>query len=174
MAHHYIHVYMLESEAWWRTRAGSRRRCSATPDGWVVHPWFSGHRPTACVDGARALASGCVTAHARSASELPPLRTLRPIMVANDTRRFDLLELAPVVRGWALLGEVDKYVRVSRGRFQRVDFSPSALRVRLVGGAGETTAVAALRPTPTGDDWMIVVKSVTFAHGREQVDVTFT
>ena len=36
-------------------------------------------------------------------------------MVANDTRVFDLLELAPVARnGWVLLGEVGSYVRVSR------------------------------------------------------------
>lgn len=51
----------------------------------------------------------------RSAHDIPALHNTRPIMVANDTRVFDLLELAPVSQnGWVLLGEVGRYVRVSR------------------------------------------------------------
>ena len=51
----------------------------------------------------------------RSARDIPAFHNIRPIMVANDTRVFDLLELAPVGHnGWVLLGEVGRYVRVSR------------------------------------------------------------
>jgi hypothetical protein len=78
--------------------------------GWVAHSWFTGHAPTPCVHGAAALASGCVCAHGVVASELPPLHNTRPLMVANDSATFDLLQLSPVVHGWVLLGEADAYV----------------------------------------------------------------
>lgn len=51
----------------------------------------------------------------RSAHDIPVVHNTRPIMVANDTHVFDFLELAPVAKnGWVLLGEVGRYVRVSK------------------------------------------------------------
>ena len=70
--------------------AAKRRR-------WVAHQWFTaGHRETACVDGSFARAAKCIAAVVASAAEIPALHNTRPIMVQNDTHRFDLLELAPV------------------------------------------------------------------------------
>ena len=107
------------------------------PEGWVAHQWFTGHMPTPCIGGSRALASGCVMARVKSARDLPPIHNTRPIMIENDTRTkgtafllcfhclpsrrlcltlrssagtFDLTELAPVVNGWVLLGEVGRCV----------------------------------------------------------------
>eukprot|EP01052_Picozoa_sp_SAG31_P027806 SAG31_NODE_2634_length_5342_cov_2.253099_2_plen_262_part_00 len=133
-----------------------------TNENWVAHQWFTGHSPTSCLHGALALASGCVIAHIRSAEDIPPLHNRRPVMVQNDTRTFDLLQLAPVVNGWSLLGEVGRYVRVSRDRFDEVSFFSSGIHVALSGTKGETTAVTALEPLATGD-WKIHVKNVTFA-----------
>ena len=96
---------------------------AASGGGWVAHPWHTGHRPTPCVNGTRALETGCISAHVLAGAEIPALYNARPIMVQNDTHVFDLLELAPVVHGWVLLGEVERFVRVSRIRFQDVQFS---------------------------------------------------
>jgi len=96
-------------------------------------------------------------------------------MVQNDTRVFDLLELAPVVHGWALLGEVGKYVRVSRDRFEDVVVSASGVRADLSGSEGETVEVAALQPATALEggvpaDWVVLVKRVTFERsGRATV-----
>eukprot|EP00966_Prymnesium_polylepis_P110751 2562012-Prymnesium_polylepis.1 len=94
-------------------------------------------------------------------------------MAQNDTHAFDLLELAPVVRGWALLGEVGAYVRVSRGRFERVEFAPRGIHATLVGSEGETVEVAALRPDGAGD-WVVLVKRVTFRGDSGKLQMTFT
>ena len=96
---------------------------------------------------------------------MPAIHNTRPIMVQNDTRVFDLWELAPVsLFGWVLLGEVGKYVRVSADRFEEVSFSAAGVTVRLSGSAGETTAVTALQPLalPGGGDWLVQVRDVTF------------
>lgn len=126
---------------------------SGSSHGWVAHSWFSGHQPTACVDGTHAISSGCVLVRVVSAADIPPFHNTRPIMVANDTHRFDLLELAPVGHnGWVLLGEVGRYVRVSSDRFNSVTFtaasaySSGGIVVKVRGSEGETTAVTALEP----------------------------
>ena len=148
---------------------------TAPNEGWVAHPWFSptAHHPTTCTNGVRALASGCVVAHVRSAVDVPPIHNTRPIMAQNDTHAFDLLELAPVVRGWALLGEVGAYVRVSRGRFERVEFVPTGIRATLLGSEGETVEVAALRPDGAGD-WVVLVKRATFRGDSGKLQIAFT
>ena len=141
-------------------------------EGWVAHQWFTAHEPTRCTHGQRALASGCVSAHVRSASDVPPLHNTRPIMMQNDTYLFDLMELAPVVSGWVLLGEVGAYVRVSRVRFEAVSVSLAGLRAGLVGSRGEKVEVTALRPvsSSTPADWVVMVKSVTIGvSGKAEV-----
>lgn len=150
---------------------GSRTTAKDGGEGWVAHSWFTGHGPTNCKHGAKALATGCVSAVVGSAEDIPALHNARPIMVTNDTHVFDLLELAPVVHGWALLGEVGKFVRVSQARFDAISFSESGVHVVLSGTAGETTEVTALQPLgglngaeSVGDakDWLIHVKSAQF------------
>ena len=142
---------------------------AASEPRWVAHSWFTGHAPTVCAHGSRALASGCVVASVKSAADIPAIHTARPIAVQNDTRAFDLLELAPVVHGWALLGEVGKYVRVSRDRFDDVSFSASGIRLSLSGSAGETAAVVALQPLSHGD-WRVQVQTVTFAGTKASLE----
>ena len=88
-------------------------------------------------------------------------------MVQNDTRMFDLLELAPVVHGWALLGEVGKYVRVSQDRFDDVAFDASGISMSLSGSVGETVVVTALQWVEVEADWLVLVKEVSFDESRE-------
>ena len=75
----------------------------------------------------------------------------------------------PPSPGWALLGELGKYVRVSRDRFDDVSFSASGIRLSLSGSAGETTAVAALQPLSHGD-WRVQVQNVTFAGTKASLE----
>ena len=145
--------------------------------GWVAHEWFTGHGPTPCLNGSQALASGCVAASVRSASDVPALHTTRPIVVANDTRTFDLLQLSPVApNGWVLLGEVGRYVRVSSDRFDAISFPVGGgIKLSLSGSAGETTEVTALKPLHRAPndggwgggggsrEWVVEVKQVTFS-----------
>ena len=153
----------------------------AVAQGWVALSWFTSHRPTACAHGSHAVASGCVAAHVCAASDVPPLHNIRPIMEQNDTHRFDLLTLAPLVHGWAFLGEAGAYVRASRERFESVRFSPSGIRVALLGSDGETVEVTALRPMQmraNGDavgqaEWTVLVKRVTFRGGSRKAEVAF-
>ena len=151
--------------------AAARGTGAATDgEGWVAHSWFTGHSPTNCRHGAKAVSTGCVSAVVGSAEDIPALHNTRPIMIPNDTHVFDLLELAPVVHGWVLLGEVGRYVRVSQDRFDTVHFSKSGIHAVLSGTAGEKIEVTALQPwsnaaEATGDtkDWLIHVKSVNFS-----------
>ena len=73
---------------------------------------------TPCADGARAVASGCITAVA-SESTMPLLHTgpVSRVVVKNDTHTFGLWALAPVVNGWVFLGDLARYVPASAKRF---------------------------------------------------------
>lgn len=170
------HVLSINVSTPWRLHADDLyppippEAAAAAGEGWVAHPWFTEHRPTPCANRSRALASGCVVARVRSAADLSPLHTTRPIMAQNDTDLFDLLSLAPLVRGWALLGEAGAYVRVSRDRFEAVEFSTTGIRVHLTGSEGETVEVTALRPLSTAsDEWIVMVERVTFEGDRAVV-----
>ena len=94
--------------------------------GWVARRWHAAHRPTACLDGQLAVKSGCLLGPSAVAeADLPRILNDRPVMVANDTHQFDLLQLSPVLEnGWVLLGELGKYVSVSRKRFPRMTVTP--------------------------------------------------
>lgn len=156
------------------------------PIKWVAHSWFHGHGPTPCTHGSHAVASGCISKSGliESAADIPPLHNTRPIMVVNDTNAFDLMELAPVAsNGWVLLGEVGRYVRVSKDRFDEIVF-PSGegtedggggIRLTLSGSAGEVTQVTALQPlrrtvARSGSvEWVVQVKEVQFSGDRATV-----
>lgn len=165
----YHYVLSIDVRSPWSLRADDLYPALQGGEGWVAAPWFTGHAPTPCVDGSRALASGCVSALVRSAADIPPIHNTRPIMVQNDSRAFDLLELAPVVGGWVLLGEAGRYVRMSRDRFERVTISPAGIAAELTGSEGESTEMTALEPAPSGD-WAVRVKRVEFGSaGRANV-----
>ena len=74
------------------------------------------------------------------------VRVARADWTAARGAEAQLVVAAPVLAGgWALLGEVGKYVRVSRDRFDDVSFSASGIRLRRSGSEREPRASAAGR-----------------------------
>ena len=140
--------------------------------GWVGRRWHDHHWPTPCVHGRAAVSSGCLLSPTISAEEhLPKILNDRPIMVANDSHRFDLLQLSPVLKnGWVLLGEVNKYVSVSSRRFTQVSMISGGMRVEVAGSPGEEIHIIGLQPN--GLDWTIVEKAVRFKSSKEIVEFT--
>ena len=135
--------------------------------GGVARRWHAAHRPRACLDGQLAVKSGCVLGPSAVAeADLPRILNDRPVMVANDTHQFDLLQLAPVLEnGWVLLGELGKYVSVSRKRFPRVTATAAGISVEAVGGRREEVQIVALQPkSPSGRimEWTIHEKTLRF------------
>ena len=114
--------------------------------------------------GAAAVASGCVSKEIRTDADMPVLLNDRPIAVTNDTHRFDLHQLAPVLRnGFVLLGDLDRYVAASSSRFAAVvDSHPAVVRMTIRGVARETVRVTALAPRTSDREWDIVVETVQF------------
>lgn len=111
--------------------------------GYVGVPWARGFAATAaaCADGAPA--GGCVVPF--SPSQPLPLFTGAP--QNNNSHAFELWSLAPVyTNGFALLGELDKVVRVAVARVPWVAPSGAALSFSLVGAPGEAVNVAVLCP----------------------------
>ena len=117
-------------------------------------------RRALCADGAPAVASGCAS-FAPGADAAAPLLT-----VLTGPDGHELFSVAPALAspgasggaaaGWALLGELSKFTRVSAARVARLDTSaacaPAArapLCVALVGAAGERVQVALVDPTGT-------------------------
>lgn len=125
--------------------------------GWVARRWhLSDGRPTPCVQGQLARASGCLLAQ-----PLPRIVNDRPIMVRNDTKTYDLFHLAPVLaNGWVLLGDTSRYVAVSQKRFGSISIYPRGIRVVVTGASGEHLFLTAL--CPASEDWAILVKEVRF------------
>ncbi|CAJ1359089.1 unnamed protein product [Effrenium voratum] len=122
----------------------------------VWRRWHEAHRPRSCAHLQPAVASGCV------GLGVPRLLNDRPIMVQNDTRRFDLVQFSPIFpNGWVLLGEVGKYVGVSRWRFLDVSAPLGGLELQLAGAVGEEVRVLALQPSGTRE-WTILEKQVKF------------
>lgn len=143
--------------------------------GWVGRRWHQSHWPTPCVHGQPAVSSGCLLGPTISSQEdLPKLLNDRPIMVANDTHKFDLLQLSPVLEnGWVLLGEVGKYVSVSRKRFIQVSTMRGGMRVELQGVPKEETRIVALQPrTSDKTEWTIIERLVRFEHSTTVIDFT--
>lgn len=135
--------------------------------GWVARRWHAAHRPTACLDGQLAVKSGCLLGPSAVAeADLPRILNDRPVMVANDTHQFDLLQLSPVLEnGWVLLGELGKYVSVSRKRFPRMTVTPEGLSVEALGGRNEEIQIVALQPKNPSRrimEWTIHEKTVRF------------
>ena len=89
-------------------------------------------------------------------------------MVQNDTHVFDLMQLSPVVDGWVLLGEVNRYVPVSADRFDSVSVSGSGLKMIVRGSVGEVIDVTALQ-SATQDDWIVRVQRVSFDSDKKTI-----
>jgi hypothetical protein len=165
------YVLSIGLQARWRIRGDDfyPSLTTAQGEGWVAHTWFRQHSPTPCRHGHRALESGCVLASVHSAQDIPALQNVRPIMVFNDTHKFDLMELAPIVNGWVLLGEVDRYVRVSHDRFDAIEWSSSGIRVNISGTIGESLSITALEPASDDGEWLIHVENITLKSSEASI-----
>ena len=111
--------------------------------GYVAVPWSRGFAATAaaCADGAPA--GGCAAPF--SPNQPLPLFTGAP--QSNNTHAFELWSLAPVyANGFALLGELEKVVRVAEARVPWVAPSGAQLLFQLLGAPGESVRVAVLCP----------------------------
>ena len=127
---------------------------------WVVHRWGS-----ACANGSDATGSGCASAVPGGAKTLVRIVNDRGIAVANDTHAFDLHMISPVLaNGWVLLGDLERYVSVSSRRFASVAASEGSLSIDVLGVAGETVRLTALRSAGAGK-WSVAVRDAAFASG---------
>jgi len=110
-------------------------------------------RRALCVDGLAAVSSGCASA-STSADAAAPL-----LSVSTGPAGHEVYSVAPVLApagglsGWALLGELSKFTRVSAQRVAAVDVSGACapaeqtpLCVALVGAAGESVELALVDP----------------------------
>lgn len=119
-----------------------------------------------CKDGE--LASSCT--HRAVAAQTASNRTLfeigDPSLQVFDPR---LVTVVPIQAGFALLGEEDKYVSLSRQRFSNIDVSNSSLRVMVTGAEGEDVAVTCLVPHPSKGAAAVVSRRVMrFAHSSTE------
>lgn len=91
----------------------------------------------------------------------------------NGTMYHELVTLAPVVAGFAVLGELGKYVAVSPARFQSVAHTSAGVVMQLAGAAQETIAVTVLVPADGVPAARSKVVEVTFtASGVQTVTVS--
>ena len=83
---------------------------------------------------------------------------------------FTVHSLAPVSSsGWALLGELSKWVPVSAARFKAVTVKGSDLIAEVAGAEGETVSVSFYRKPGTGAASVVTVDCVLPASGRAKV-----
>lgn len=134
--------------------AGSACSSAALSISYVILPWSPGiaHLTARCTDGARAL--DCIMPW--SAEGLPIATGVAPDngqFRPGGAHPFELLSLAPVLPGgWALLGQLDAFVRASPVRFSAVVAAlqpppaPSGIAVVVEGAPSETLQVLFLAP----------------------------
>ena len=89
----------------------------------------------------------------------------------NGTHSWSLTTLAPILPGgWALLGEADKFVRVSSKRFTAIDGAqPASLHVTIEGMVGETVQLVVVTPPPSA---RVLVVEATLRAARGVCNVT--
>eukprot|EP01047_Picozoa_sp_COSAG01_P000941 COSAG01_NODE_19_length_39011_cov_38.134968_15_plen_386_part_00 len=118
----------------------------ATPGrGFVTYGWNVSSSESRCVDGERAVASGCVVAWSGGADETIEMQTGGRLAGTDGIYPFVLLTIIPVLEnGWVLLGELGKFAAVSEYRFLEVAADGDVLRLTLAGEPGEAVSVAVL------------------------------
>jgi len=109
------------------------------PGDWVARDAYGG-------DARRATKLRLATDVAHGASPVPPGESSWP---GARPVPFGLWTLAPVVRGWALLGEAAKVTAVCARRFASFEASNDVLRVGVLGAADETVVVDVWRDGAT-------------------------
>jgi len=143
--------------------------------GWIARCWHHEHAPSSCTSGSVAPSVDCDINVIESEADMPWLLNTRPIMVANDTHVFDLMQFAPIGNnGWVFLGDLTRYVSVTKRRFRQVLFTEAGMRITVEGVAGETLVLTALQPVvPTKHNkkksWVSVIGKLVFSKSEEQI-----
>ena len=125
-----------------------------TPDlsaggAYVAVPWSRGAAATAAACAPGAPPTPCTLPF----SPTSPLPLFTGAPATNYTHDFELYSISPLFSsGWALLGELDKVVRVSPARFAWVAGDGEGLRFEVTGssGMGEEVVVTLLQPGGNG------------------------
>jgi len=123
------------------------------------------HRAAPCAEGADAVQSGCLTALSRGGSD-PALLTMdRGVSWPFGTHTMQLYTVSPLAaRQWVLLGELDKFVPISRARFSDVQASAAGVSAAVAGAAGEVVGVTALQPAGA-ERWVVATQQVRVGDG---------
>ena len=137
-------------------------------------------RTQPCVNGALAVASGCVSASAPGAP-LPSLESHcanASGLCALGESPFVLLAVHEVVAGGWVVWEGGKYAALSSARFKAIEaLGAGGLRVALRGAPGEVVELVALRPEAAAagaapGEWTVVtVDAALGANGEASVDI---
>jgi hypothetical protein len=86
---------------------------------------------------------------------------------------YRLYFIAPIVRGWILLGERHKFVPLSKNRFKNVEITPhDGLKLLLEGAVDETTEIAYARMTKTGQGQVMTQKITIPSSGTVKVTIS--
>jgi len=137
--------------------------------------WSPGFTATAsrCANGAPAL--GCVSVFDDSGIDIETGAAVFPAEKGGP-HSFEIFSLAPVFGGWALLGEVDKFTRVSPVRFIAVQVETAGTLIAYFNGApGEIVHVSFVAPGVSGtlnDARIIVVEAQFEWWGVGQINCT--
>jgi hypothetical protein len=125
------------------------RPSSEQLSSWIIR-WGTGEETSSCYeDGAKLEKCARVIRDANQGVQFPQ---------TNSTFSAALATIVPVCpgSGWALLGELDKFVSVSRARFSSVECIPRSaeklsggIRCRVSGAPGETVRVVFAQPDST-------------------------
>ena len=84
-----------------------------------------------------------LTRHANSSAVRTVPSTGALLLPVSDKVNFTVISLAPVTSsGWALLGELSKWVPVAEARFGNVTAAGGELEVEVVGSEGETVEIS--------------------------------
>ena len=122
----------------------------------AVRDW---HRSADCVAGADAVATGCVSV-AGGGRDGPLLALDGGMSWPFGTHTTQLYTATLLQPGKVtLLGELDKFVPLSRKRFSHVQASATGLKAMLTGQPGEVVHITALRPH--GTSWVVAYAGVT-------------
>lgn len=84
--------------------------------------------------------------------QVVPFGASSPVLIPQGETYGDgyLWIFAPVLdNGWTLLGEIDKFIAVSKQRFQSVTTSQNGVQILLAGQPGELVNLAYLKPSAT-------------------------
>lgn len=169
----WYYVLSIDVKVSWHLRQNDLfPRLDMSNRSWAAHRWHESARPTLCLQGELAVKSGCMLGpSALVESDLPIIQNDRPVMVANDTHQFDLLQLSPVLEnGWVFLGDLTKYVSVSGKRFSEVRVTSTGIIVEAHGLQNESIQLTALRPIVVNSgrimEWMVLQKTVHFESSK--------